>query len=373
MDKCSLGIAACPAKIFTASLEEIRVSPLDNPVRVSEHVIVVRLLCKTTIDSCKMPRQSCKAMRLCQGVSFTKDIAAARAVRLRIDLAFNGPIVPSLRDKVVSGTTEASECKLGRLLLSLPAGAVCGNRRRLSLLTVGLRTPRQQPSAGWRALVSRNSLSTSHTSRVSLRQYSNTRGSKSILRCVWPPRTSHLPREKPTILIDMVLGFLDKDHAIRTLFLLEGRRMRGNGHMVMPGFRRIHLDVGWNSERIGRASQVGTKYPSGFSLCPVGSGRGNAPRPYACPHVAFPRVVRGVGHSQRCLQFPLGKHKRIGLLRATSKARPSDISISLCPAPDDFPRNSCPGRDPRLEHDQSQKHFHCVEANVHPVRDLLAA
>jgi len=45
-------------------------------------------------------------------------------------------------------------------------------------------------------------------------------------------------REKLRVLIDMVLGFLEKDRAIRTLFLLEGRRMRGDGHMIVlvPGF-----------------------------------------------------------------------------------------------------------------------------------------
>src|SRR5258708_37812318 len=46
------------------------------------------------------------------------------------------------------------------------------------------------------------------------------------------------PREKLRVLIDMVLGFLEKDRAIRTLVLLEGRRIRGDGHMVVlvPGF-----------------------------------------------------------------------------------------------------------------------------------------
>jgi AcrR family transcriptional regulator len=46
------------------------------------------------------------------------------------------------------------------------------------------------------------------------------------------------PREKLRMLIDMVLGFLEKDRALRTLFLLEGRRIRGTGHMVVlvPGF-----------------------------------------------------------------------------------------------------------------------------------------
>ena len=46
------------------------------------------------------------------------------------------------------------------------------------------------------------------------------------------------PREKLKVLIEMVLGFLEKDRTMRTLFLLEGRRIRGDGHMVVlvPGF-----------------------------------------------------------------------------------------------------------------------------------------
>jgi AcrR family transcriptional regulator len=46
------------------------------------------------------------------------------------------------------------------------------------------------------------------------------------------------PRDKLRMLIEMVLGFLEKDRALRTLFLLEGRRIRGDGQMVVlvPGF-----------------------------------------------------------------------------------------------------------------------------------------
>ena len=46
------------------------------------------------------------------------------------------------------------------------------------------------------------------------------------------------PRQKLQILTDMVLSFLEKDRALRTLFLLEGRRIRGDRHMVVlvPGF-----------------------------------------------------------------------------------------------------------------------------------------
>src|SRR5437016_12180112 len=45
------------------------------------------------------------------------------------------------------------------------------------------------------------------------------------------------PREKFKILVDMVLGYLEKDREIRTLFLLEERRIRGDGNMVVlvPG------------------------------------------------------------------------------------------------------------------------------------------
>jgi AcrR family transcriptional regulator len=46
------------------------------------------------------------------------------------------------------------------------------------------------------------------------------------------------PRQKLQILTDMMLSFLEKDRALRTLFLLEGRRIRGDGHMIVlvPGF-----------------------------------------------------------------------------------------------------------------------------------------
>ncbi len=46
------------------------------------------------------------------------------------------------------------------------------------------------------------------------------------------------PKEKLRILTDMVLSYLEKDRALRTLFLLEGRRIRGDGHMIVlvPGF-----------------------------------------------------------------------------------------------------------------------------------------
>ena len=47
-----------------------------------------------------------------------------------------------------------------------------------------------------------------------------------------------LPMEKLKIMTDMVLSFLEKDRELRTIFLLESRRIRGDEHMIVlvPGF-----------------------------------------------------------------------------------------------------------------------------------------
>jgi AcrR family transcriptional regulator len=46
------------------------------------------------------------------------------------------------------------------------------------------------------------------------------------------------PTHKLKTVVDMALSFLQKDRNLRTIFLLEGRRIRGDGHMVVlvPGF-----------------------------------------------------------------------------------------------------------------------------------------
>jgi AcrR family transcriptional regulator len=46
------------------------------------------------------------------------------------------------------------------------------------------------------------------------------------------------PKDKLRILLEMVVGFLVNDRQLRTLFLLEGRRIRGEAHVVVfvPGF-----------------------------------------------------------------------------------------------------------------------------------------
>jgi AcrR family transcriptional regulator len=46
------------------------------------------------------------------------------------------------------------------------------------------------------------------------------------------------PRERLQIVVNMVLTFLTRDPQLRILFLLEGRRIRGGGHLVVltPGY-----------------------------------------------------------------------------------------------------------------------------------------
>ncbi len=46
------------------------------------------------------------------------------------------------------------------------------------------------------------------------------------------------PAEKLKLVADMVLSFFEKDPELRTIFLLEARRMRGDGHMIVlvPGY-----------------------------------------------------------------------------------------------------------------------------------------
>jgi AcrR family transcriptional regulator len=46
------------------------------------------------------------------------------------------------------------------------------------------------------------------------------------------------PRDRLNIVVEMMLTFMSKDKELRTLFLLEGRRIRGDGQMVVlvPGF-----------------------------------------------------------------------------------------------------------------------------------------
>jgi len=85
------------------------------------------------------------------------------------------------------------------------------------------------------------------------------------------------PREKLRVLIDMVLGFLEKDRAIRTLFLLEGRRIRGDGHMVVlvPGFLAfVKMLDGTLKEYTPKGELVPNIHPQAFRSALMGAIEG---------------------------------------------------------------------------------------------------
>jgi len=85
------------------------------------------------------------------------------------------------------------------------------------------------------------------------------------------------PWDKLKILTDMILGFLEKDHVIRTLFLLEGRRIRGDGHMVVlvPGFIGFIKTVdGILKELAARGEMKPGLHPQAFRSALMGAVEG---------------------------------------------------------------------------------------------------
>jgi AcrR family transcriptional regulator len=85
------------------------------------------------------------------------------------------------------------------------------------------------------------------------------------------------PWDKLKILTDMILGFLEKDHATRTLFLLEGRRIRGDGHMIVlvPGFIEFIKTVdGILRELAARGEMKPDLHPQAFRSALMGAVEG---------------------------------------------------------------------------------------------------
>lgn len=64
------------------------------------------------------------------------------------------------------------------------------------------------------------------------------------------------PREKFKLIVEMVLNFLAKDQQIRALFLLEGRRIREDGKLIVlvPGFLELVKTV---DEILGQLQEQG--------------------------------------------------------------------------------------------------------------------
>jgi AcrR family transcriptional regulator len=85
------------------------------------------------------------------------------------------------------------------------------------------------------------------------------------------------PREKLRVLTDMILSFLEKDRAMQTLFLLEGRRIRGDGHMVVlvPGFIEFIKTVdGILKELAARGDMKPDIHPQAFRSALMGAIEG---------------------------------------------------------------------------------------------------
>src|SRR5207244_1033485 len=85
------------------------------------------------------------------------------------------------------------------------------------------------------------------------------------------------PKEKLKIVLEMVLNFLEKDRALRTLFLLEERRIRGDGHMVVlvPGFLEfVKMVDGILKELADRGGLAPSVHPQAFRSGLMGAVEG---------------------------------------------------------------------------------------------------
>jgi AcrR family transcriptional regulator len=85
------------------------------------------------------------------------------------------------------------------------------------------------------------------------------------------------PTDKLKIAVDMVLSFLQKDRDQRTIFLLEGRRIRGDGHLVSltPGFLEfIRALDGILKEMSGRGELVSNVHPHAIRSALMGAFEG---------------------------------------------------------------------------------------------------
>ena len=76
----------------------------------------------------------------------------------------------------------------------------------------------------------------------------------------------------------------------------------------------------------------------------------------------IPRRESGVNYSNGLVRRP-----------AVEKGEETKIESLLRLGHDNFSHDCGAGRDSCLDHNQSQKGLHCVGADVHPIRNLLAA
>ena len=120
-----------------------------------------------------------------------------------------------------------------------------------------------------------------------IKHFTNKQGLlEALFECAWEqinPAVSlaiekiSSPKDKLKILADMVLTFLEKDKELRTLFLLEGRRIRGDGHMVVlvPGFLEfVKILDGILKEIAANGQLVPGIHPQAFRSALIGAIEG---------------------------------------------------------------------------------------------------
>jgi TetR/AcrR family transcriptional regulator len=85
------------------------------------------------------------------------------------------------------------------------------------------------------------------------------------------------PREKLRITLEMALNFLAKDEQLRSLFLLEARRVREDGHLIVlvPGFLQfVELIDGILGEIAGQGKLSSNIHPQAFRSALMGAIEG---------------------------------------------------------------------------------------------------
>jgi AcrR family transcriptional regulator len=85
------------------------------------------------------------------------------------------------------------------------------------------------------------------------------------------------PREKLRIVTDMVITYLEKDRDLRVLFLLEGRRIRGDGKLIVlvPGYLEfVRVLDGILKEMAGKGQLAAGVHPQALRSALIGAVEG---------------------------------------------------------------------------------------------------
>ncbi len=114
------------------------------------------------------------------------------------------------------------------------------------------------------------------------------------------------PREKFTMLIEMVLNFLDKDEDLRKLFLLEGRRIRDDGKQVVlvPGFLDfVQIVDGILNELVDQGELAAHIHPQGLRSALMGAIEGMLRDKMLARPMGFPAAFSNSDVRSICFTF----------------------------------------------------------------------